>query len=142
MRVAILAHGRRLDEPTQTLCAEYIKRARTFLPFELIHCPTAAVQWQRARSDPGIVVLLDERGASLSTPELAARIDRWRTAATRRLCFLIGGADGFTETEREGADWVLSLSQLTLPHRLAQLMLCEQLYRVGTLLAGHPYHHS
>ena len=51
---------------------------------------------------------------------------------------LIGDAHGYDEADRARADRVLALSRLTLPHRLAQLLLCEQLYRVGTILAGHP----
>ena len=60
----------------------------------------------------------------------------------RRVDLLIGDAHGFDDAARSRADRVLALSRLTLPHRLAQLLLCEQLYRAGTILAGHPYHHA
>lgn len=142
MRIVVLAHGRKPERGVAELCDEYIKRARTALPFELVHCSTSAQQWQRARAQPGKLVLLDERGDSLSTRELAARIEGWRTAAIRQLALLIGPADGFDDAERSAADGLLSLSRLTLPHRLAQLVICEQLYRVGTVLTGHPYHHG
>jgi 23S rRNA (pseudouridine1915-N3)-methyltransferase len=56
--------------------------------------------------------------------------------------FAIGDAHGFDEAQRGKATRLLGLSRLTLPHRLAQLVLCEQLYRAGTILAGHPYHHT
>lgn len=87
-------------------------------------------------------VLLDERGELMSSVQLAARCQSKRDAGVGELRFLIGDADGFNDEDRAAAGWVLSLSRLTLPHRLAHLVLVEQLYRVGTILAGHPYHHA
>lgn len=87
-------------------------------------------------------VLLDERGELLSSVALAQRCQERRDAGTAQLRFLIGDADGFRDEDRARAKWVLSLSKLTLPHRLAHLVLVEQLYRAGTILAGHPYHHA
>ncbi|HEY8378390.1 MAG TPA: 23S rRNA (pseudouridine(1915)-N(3))-methyltransferase RlmH, partial [Nannocystis sp.] len=89
----------------------------------------------------GSRVLLDERGEQIDTRELARWIDRWRRDA-RDVALYIGDADGFTATDRTQADRLLALSRLTLPHRLVRLILLEQLYRAGTLLAGHPYHHG
>jgi 23S rRNA (pseudouridine1915-N3)-methyltransferase len=142
VRILVLAHGRRADPELVALFDDYQRRSRTALPFELVFCPTGAQQWAKARAQPGKIVLLDERGESLSSRELAARIDGWRGASVRQLALMIGGADGFDDAEREAADGLLSLSRMTLPHRLAQLVLCEQLYRAGTILSGHPYHHG
>jgi 23S rRNA (pseudouridine1915-N3)-methyltransferase len=142
MRITILAQGRKLDRETAALCDEYVRRSRPLVPFELVVCNTAKAQWERAKALAGPIVVLDERGQAWSSPELAERIGRWRDAGTRHLACLIGGADGFDDAERARADAVFSLSRLTLPHRLAQLVVCEQLYRAGTILAGHPYHHA
>lgn len=142
MRITILAQGKKLDRDTAALCDEYVKRARALIPFELVACTTAKQQWERAAAAGGPVVVLDGRGQAWSSEELAAKLGRWRDSATRHLVCLIGGADGFSDDERARADAVFSLSNLTLPHRLAQLVLCEQLYRAGTILAGHPYHHA
>src|SRR5690606_16928211 len=87
-------------------------------------------------------VILDERGQQITSSTLANWIGDWRDRGVRRVDFLIGDAHGFTDQDRESADKVLALSRLTLPHRLAQLLLVEQLYRAGTILAGHPYHHQ
>lgn len=87
-------------------------------------------------------VLLDERGELLSSLDLAERCRERRDAGSAQLRFLIGDADGFNQADRSRAKWVLSLSKLTLPHRLAHLVIVEQLYRAGTILAGHPYHHA
>jgi 23S rRNA (pseudouridine1915-N3)-methyltransferase len=83
--------------------------------------------------------VLDERGKSLSTRELAGTLDSARRRASR-LSFVIGSADGIAPEIKSGADLLLSLSALTLPHGLVRVILAEQLYRAVSLLQGHPYH--
>jgi len=87
------------------------------------------------------VVLLDERGTQLSSKLLASRLSEWQTDG-RDLCFIIGGPDGVSEPIRQRADWMWSLSELTLPHGMARALLSEQLYRAWSLQTGHPYHRS
>jgi len=87
------------------------------------------------------VVLLDERGKQLSSKLLASRLSEWQTDG-RDLCLIIGGPDGVSEGVRQRADWIWSLSELTLPHGLARALLSEQLYRAWSLRTGHPYHRS
>ncbi len=142
MRVTLIGQGRRLDPGTAALCEEYAKRARSLLPFELVTVTGSAGQWQRARVPGGIVVVLDERGAAWSSPQLAGALADWQRDGRKHVAFLVGGADGFSADDRARADVVLSLSTMTLPHRLAHLVICEQLYRAGTILANHPYHHG
>lgn len=142
MRIAILARGKRPDRTIGDLCDEYATRSRRFIPFEVVPCPTARAQWERARGFGGPVVVLDERGTLPTSPELATMLGGWRDAGHRTLACLVGDADGFDDGERSAADALLSLSRLTLPHRLALVVLCEQLYRAGTILGGHPYHHG
>jgi len=85
------------------------------------------------------VVLLDENGSSLTSQALAGRLAAWQ-ADGRDLCFIIGGPDGVSLRCRNRADFVWSLSELTLPHGLARVLLAEQLYRAWSLASGHPYH--
>lgn len=87
------------------------------------------------------VILLDERGTELSSASLAQRLQDWQ-AESRDLSFIIGGPDGVAETCRQRADFVWSLSRLTLPHGLARVLFAEQLYRAWSLQTGHPYHRS
>lgn len=87
------------------------------------------------------VVLLDERGKELTSRTLAARLADWQSDS-RDLCFIIGGPDGVPDAIRQRADFVWSLSQLTLPHGMARVLLAEQLYRAWSLQAGHPYHRA
>ncbi len=85
------------------------------------------------------LVLLDERGRQLSSRALAAKLSDWQ-ADGRDLCFLVGGPDGVSEACRQRADFTWSLSELTLPHGMARVLLAEQLYRAWSLQTGHPYH--
>lgn len=85
------------------------------------------------------LVLLDERGRSLCSRKLTEKLDGWQSSG-RDLAFVIGGPDGVSATVRQRADFVWSLSELTLPHGMARVLLIEQLYRAWTLSTGHPYH--
>jgi len=85
------------------------------------------------------VVLLDERGKQLSSKSLASKLSDWQSDG-RDLCFVIGGPDGVSDTVRQRADMMWSLSELTLPHGMARALLSEQLYRAWSLQTGHPYH--
>ena len=84
--------------------------------------------------------MLDERGAALSSGDLALRLGGWRDEGVRTARFLIGPADGHAPETRADADLVLSFGPATWPHLLVRAMLAEQLYRAWSILAGHPYH--
>ncbi|MBK7857128.1 MAG: 23S rRNA (pseudouridine(1915)-N(3))-methyltransferase RlmH [Archangiaceae bacterium] len=89
--------------------------------------------------DRDVLVALDERGKELSSVELSQWISKQQLQG-RDLAFAIGGDEGLAPAVREKAALVLSLSRMTLPHRLARLVLMEQVYRAFTLLRGEPYH--
>ncbi len=84
-------------------------------------------------------IALDERGVRISSAHLAERLRAWCEEG-RDAALLIGGPDGLDPALRERADESLRLSDLTLPHALARVLLAEALYRAHTLLEGHPYH--
>lgn len=85
------------------------------------------------------VVVLDERGAALSTTQLASEISRWQ-AEGGDVAWIIGGPDGLHPDLKRTPARLISLSAMTLPHGLVRVLLAEQLYRAMTLLSGHPYH--
>lgn len=93
-------------------------------------------------ASPFRTVLLDERGKTLASEEFAAILARWRDEGVRETRFVLGAADGHSETERQAADLLLAMGAMTWPHLLARAMLMEQLYRATTIVAGHPYHRS
>ena len=91
--------------------------------------------------EPGTrIVMLDETGQVLPSRDIAVTLEKWRDAGVREARFLIGAADGFDDTQRAGADLLLSFGRATWPHLLARAMLAEQLWRATSILANHPYH--
>jgi 23S rRNA (pseudouridine1915-N3)-methyltransferase len=84
-------------------------------------------------------VALDERGTSLTTVALAAKLKAWQLGADD-VALVIGGPDGLDPSFRQAAHERIRLSDLTLPHAMARVLLIEQLYRAWSINASHPYH--
>jgi len=154
MRVMIAAVGQRLPAWAESACAEYAKRLPPEWHFEIKSVkaeprstgkPVAqmlAAEAQRldAATPKGARrVVLDERGKALTTGQLADRLRAWQ-ADGRDVALLVGGPDGLDPAIKAAADESLRLSDLTLPHALARVLLVEALYRAWSLGAGHPYH--
>ena len=86
-------------------------------------------------------VVLDESGQQLTSMDLAKKFKSW-TFAGQDVCFLLGDSEGFSDNVLESADFLWSLSNLTLPYSIARLLVCEQLYRARCIVNRHPYHQS
>ena len=139
MLLHIVARGKIGRSPEAELVARYEKRITW--PFKLSELPESGGRSPEPVT-PLRTVLLDERGKQLSSEQLATILGRWRDEGVREARFVLGAADGHSEAERSGADLLLAMGAMTWPHLLARAMLAEQLYRVTTILAGHPYHRS
>ena len=100
-----------------------------------------AIERERSRAAP-LVVLLDERGRSMSSESFANWFGRERDQGRQLMIFAIGPGDGWSHDSRGRATESLSLGPMTMAHELARVVLCEQIYRALTILAGHPYHRS
>lgn len=126
----------------------YLKRAKPFGKIRLTRIrerPTSAKTWNELKTKlpkDCFRVVLDDGGKLRSTEEFSKLFDRAGRAQKKNIAFLIGGSYGFPKEATASADELLSLTPLTLPHRLALLILCEQLYRVLSWRAGAPYHHG
>lgn len=158
MRFAILSIGRLKAGPEQELCARYLGRLAKAGPaiglevVPLVELPEsrAGSAAERKRDEArrmmaliperAAAIVLDERGRDLSTADLSGWIGQRRDDGVRDLAIIIGGPDGLDDEVRSRADLVLSFGRLTWPHQLVRVMLAEQLYRVATVLSGHPYH--
>lgn len=92
----------------------------------------------RNLTDTMRVVLLDETGTMLSSPELSS----YMFSTGSDLAFIIGGAYGVDERVKQRADVRLALGKLVYPHQLVRIILAEQIYRAHTIHTGHPYHHA
>jgi 23S rRNA (pseudouridine1915-N3)-methyltransferase len=155
-RLLVLAVGTKPPDWAQAACAEYLKRMprRFATEFALVKAEPRAsgkppAQLLAAEGDrlrrrlpPGArLVALDERGREFDSAAFAALLER-SLAAAQPVAFVIGGADGLDPALKREASLVLRVSAFTLPHALAQVVLCEQLYRAASLLEGHPYHRA
>lgn len=154
MKAQLIAVGTGMPDWVQTVCADYFKRLSHWLPLQLVELApgergkgrdTARAMEDEAKRLLAAVprgthiVLLDGRGRSHSSEQLAERMQAWRMQG-QDLAFLIGGPDGFHDSVRRAAGESWSLGPLTLPHPLVRVVVAEQLYRACSLLANHPYH--
>ncbi len=88
----------------------------------------------------GYTVVLDERGQPMDSLKFAKWLERLTIDQPHGVTFVVGGDVGVSETVRQRADLLLSLSAMTLPHQLARVVLLEQIYRACTLMRNIPYH--
>ncbi|WP_211359114.1 23S rRNA (pseudouridine(1915)-N(3))-methyltransferase RlmH [Leucobacter komagatae] len=151
MSVKVLAVGKKHESWVKEGIDRYEKRLRK--PFDVSWqlLPHSAREGEAARAEESerilqrverdaFLVLLDERGANVDSPALAARI-QGAFDAGKQIVVVIGGAYGVDDSVRSRAQFVWSLSQLVFPHQLVRLVLAEQLYRAQEIAAGRPYHH-
>jgi 23S rRNA (pseudouridine1915-N3)-methyltransferase len=154
MKLLLIAVGQRLPAWADTAYDDYAKRFPPDLRLELKALKTeprntgkpveALMAAERARIEAAIPrgarrVVLDERGTRVTTTQLAERLQAWQLDG-RDVALLIGGPDGLDAALRREADESLRLSDLTLPHAFARVMLAEALYRAWSVTVGHPYH--
>ena len=153
MKLGILAVGHKLPDWVAKGCAEYIKRMPRELPLvvhEIKPEPRAGKnreqllaaecgRLQAALQGYKRIVVLDERGLDLTTVKLADFLEKWMREGGDT-AFVIVGADGIDAALKQQADEAIRLSSLTLPHAMARLILCEQLYRALSVVRNHPYH--
>jgi 23S rRNA (pseudouridine1915-N3)-methyltransferase len=137
MKLHIVARGRIGRSPEADLVARYTKRIAW--PFVITELPETGGKIPEL-SVPARIVALDETGDQIGSVALAKLLGGWRDDGIREARFLIGAADGLTPEERTSADRIISFGTATWPHLLIRAMLCEQLYRATTIVAGHPYH--
>ncbi len=153
MKLMIVAVSLRVPDWAQTAWDDYAKRFPPELKIELKAVKTeprgsktveSIYAAERARIETAIpkgsrIVALDERGTALSTVALAGKLKSWQLESDD-VALVIGGPDGLDPALKQGAHERIRLSDLTLPHAFARVLLIEQLYRAWSINAGHPYH--
>jgi 23S rRNA (pseudouridine1915-N3)-methyltransferase len=145
MHVRIIVAGKPALAYAKAGAEEYLKRLSRYGDYEWITVKTGTrddVSTRLLENSRGCFrIALDERGEALGTRALAERLASLAARGDiKTIAFLIGAADGHSESLRTACDLVLTLSPFTLQHELALLVLLEQLYRVATLKSGSPYH--
>lgn len=153
MRLVIVAVGQRIPDWAQTAWDDYAKRFPFELKVELKAVKTeprgsktveTLFSAERARIEAVIpkgcrIVALDERGTTLTTVALAAKLQHWQLESDD-VALVIGGPDGLDPAFKQAAHERIRLSDLTLPHAMVRVVLIEQLYRAWSINANHPYH--
>jgi 23S rRNA (pseudouridine1915-N3)-methyltransferase len=153
MRLLVVAVGQRVPDWAQTAWDDYAKRFPPEMRLELKAVKTeprasktlpALLAAERERIEAAIpkgarIVALDERGTTLTTVALAAKLKEWQLE-NDVVALVIGGPDGLDPAFRQAAHERIRLSDLTLPHAMVRVLLSEQLYRAWSINAGHPYH--
>jgi 23S rRNA (pseudouridine1915-N3)-methyltransferase len=154
MQLSIVAVGHKMpawitagfDEYAKRMPPELRLQLREIKPVERSGSKTAvtAMAIERERIEAAIAkgarrVALDEHGRDLSTMELSQHLMQWQQDG-RDVTFIIGGADGLDPQLKSGADQLIRISSLTLPHGMVRVVLAEQLYRAWSITQNHPYH--
>ena len=160
MRVTIYAVGKLKAGPERELSARYIDRFSKTGPARGLNfgriveiaesraTDTATRKreeyeaLQKQLPDDGVLLVLDERGSTISSHDFADLLANWADSGRRDLAIAIGGADGHDGRLLDKADKTLSFGKLTWPHQIVRILLAEQLYRAATILSGHPYHRN
>lgn len=158
MRIRLVAVGRMKKGPESELFETYLKRARGaghavgFSHFDIIELAEsrAATPEQRKADEAqrilekvnpdDFLLVLDERGKEMDSRSLAALFEKEAQGGRGGLSVVIGGPDGLDESLRAKANLALSFGRMTWPHQMVRIMLSEQLYRIITIVSGHPYH--
>jgi 23S rRNA (pseudouridine1915-N3)-methyltransferase len=152
VKISIVAIGRLARSPETELVKLYLERATaagrslSLGPVEVVEVESrkpgkaAEAEALRAHLSDSHVIACDERGKARASRAFADEIATLRDRGVRRLVFLIGGADGLDPELVASAQGTLAFGPQTWPHALARAMLCEQVYRAVSILAGSPYH--
>ena len=153
MKIRVLWVGKTQEEWVRRGIEEYAGRIRRYIPLELAEAREekgAAAEAMREQERARLVkllprnarlILLDERGEQLTSPELGAFIASNRDNGVPELVFAIGGAYGFSDSFRTLAYKTIALSRMTFTHQMVRVFLLEQIYRGFTIINGEPYHH-
>ncbi len=138
MKLAVFAVGKIKDPSLRHVADDYLTRIQRYARCDEVELRDDA-SWDRVLGSESTLVALEVQGKTFTSEQFAREIERWSRVGKGQIHFLIGGADGIPRAVSARATLALSLSSFTLPHRLARVVLFEQLYRAMTLLRGEPY---
>ena len=147
MKFTFVWVGKTRDSNYKALQDEYLRRLSHFVRCEVVEiretgAPDPETEGKRILdrlNHSSFVCLLDVTGESLTSEQLAKKVEKWQNAGIKEVTFIIGGADGTSPEVAEKADHRLSLSFLTFTHEMARVVMLEQLYRAHTIIKGFPY---
>lgn len=152
-KIQLLTIGKSKHKAYQILEEEYSQRLKHYTSFEILclnDSKQKSIPLKKEEESQSIlskisptafVVLLDEHGKSSTTKQMTELIQKWDNNAIKQVVFIVGGAFGVDQSIKAKANLTLALSDFTLPHEMARVLLIEQIYRAYTVLRGEKYHH-
>jgi 23S rRNA (pseudouridine1915-N3)-methyltransferase len=143
VKILVVAVGKVKDRPLRAMVDEYVARTKRYVSIDEIElddlpAPKLAAAMKKA-AGAAHTIALDMDGRALDSMAFAREVERLGATGKGDIAFLIGGKEGLPDSLQREASAVWSLSKMTFPHRLARLMLVEQIYRAMTILRGEPY---
>jgi 23S rRNA (pseudouridine1915-N3)-methyltransferase len=157
MKITLLIVGKTEDAYLKEGIDKYLKRLKHYTKIEVVEITElkntkALTQEQQKTKEAELIlkkiaatdhiILLDEKGMELSSPQFAAFIDKKAIGSVTNLVFIVGGPYGFDQSVYQRANDKISLSRMTFSHQMVRLFFVEQLYRAFTIIKGEPYHHE
>ena len=157
MKINLLCIGKTDDKEIKNLISYYQNRLPKYWNFEIFEIPDVKnaknltpdlLKKEEAKlfiqnlENTDLVILLDEKGKEFTSREFAQKLNGYQNNSIKRICFLIGGAYGFSEEIYTRANEKLSLSKMTFTHQMIRLFFVEQIYRADQILQGKPYHND
>lgn len=157
MKINLLCIGKTDDKEIKNLINYYLTRIPRHWNFEITEIPDVKnarnltpdlLKKEEAKlflniiENTDLVVLLDEKGKQFTSREFAQKLDSYQNNSIKKICFLVGGAYGFSEEMYQRANEKISISKMTFTHQMIRLFFVEQIYRADQILQGKPYHND
>ena len=157
MKINLLCIGKTDDKEIKNLINYYITRLHRHWNFEITEIPDVKnarnltpdlLKKEEAKlffntiENSDWVILLDEKGKQFTSREFAQKLDFYQNNSIKKICFLVGGAYGFSDEMYQRANEKLSISKMTFTHQMIRLFFVEQIYRADQILQGKPYHND
>ena len=157
MKINLLCIGKTDDKEIKNLINYYLTRLPRHWNFEIKEIPDVKnarnltpdlLKKEEAKlflnqiENTDLVVLLDEKGKQFTSREFAQKLDSYQNNSIKKICFLVGGAYGFSEEMYQRANEKISISKMTFTHQMIRLFFVEQIYRADQILQGKPYHND
>ncbi len=157
MKINLLCIGKTDDKEIKNLINYYLTRLPRHWNFEITEIPDVKnarnltpdlLKKEEAKlflniiENTDLVVLLDEKGKQFTSREFAQNLDSYQNNSIKKICFLVGGAYGFSEEMYQRANEKISISKMTFTHQMIRLFFVEQIYRADQILQGKPYHND
>lgn len=157
MKINLLCIGKTDDKEIKNLINYYLTRLPRHWNFEITEIPDVKnarnltpdlLKKEEAKlflnqiENTDLVVLLDEKGRQFTSREFAQKLNSYQNNSIKKICFLVGGAYGFSEEMYQRANEKISISKMTFTHQMIRLFFVEQIYRADQILQGKPYHND